>query len=497
MVVFISIDNFNLEYINKFSSLMGNDGLKRMIKRGTRYKNVDIDYAFPASATGIESIVSGTNPNIHGIIADDYVVRGTFIEKCICEDDITKPKEQRYNNSQVLVTNLTDELAISYPQSKAFSISFDPCNANYFVGKKFGTAAWFDEDTGDWISNDTNSIIKDIFINKAILNETWKPLYPAKIYIESDPFDVDFELDVENKNKRIIKSLSERNRKLFSYVKATPFANTYTTDLAIQLIENKQIGTDRHPDILHVNYKAMDYIAKHHGVLSAKYHDAFYRLDSDIARLLNSIDSKVGLNRCLVVLTTPKPSFYTYEDMKKLGVETGTIELNGAIKLLNLYLNKKYNRRMLIEACNGQEIYLNHTLIKKHKINKDRLVREIIEMLPEVSGVKKAYSVEDLLAGRHHNEFAKRLSKNYSDVLSGDIYIEPKPGWTTKTVNEKKMNVLNSCSYNLPLLLYGWGMNEETRYERININDICPTICDILKINIPATSKGVILNLGQ
>lgn len=492
LLLVITIDNFNLEFIDKFSPLLGRGGFKRLYKQGSVFKNVRGSYAYSSSSAGIASLATGANPAMHGIVGDDIVPEGNFEDKCICEEDFLDAPYKQYSNRRLLIPNLIDELQLNSPQSKAYSLSFEPCNALYFSGKQFGTSIWFNEENGNWITQDSNLLVHRIQPDKKLLTQQWKPLYPTKVYSESDPTDEDFELDIMQQLQHIFR---EEKNKLFSGVKQSPFAHSYTVDIAVKLIREAQLGRGRYTDVLHLNFKALDYIVKTYGLLSAKYQDAFYRLDKDLNTLLDSLDAQVGFPNSLVVLTSPKPAFYAPNDQARMKQSSGTIQLRSAVQLLNLYLEKKFGNRRLIQASNGSEIFLNHKQIEALGIDEEELVYEVFDLLNMVTGVKRAYWKQHVLRGRFSTEFTKKLMQTQLNSLSGDIYIEPDPGWSFETGSTRKTSVLNSTQNRFPLLLFGAGVKPKNNYKYMNLIDIAPSLSELLGISPPVYSQGRIRNL--
>ena len=72
LVIGIVIDQFRYDYIDKFWNNFSDGGFKRVINEGTFCKNASYDYFFTQSAPAHATIVTGTDPRVHGIVADNW-----------------------------------------------------------------------------------------------------------------------------------------------------------------------------------------------------------------------------------------------------------------------------------------------------------------------------------------------------------------------------------------------------------------------------------------
>jgi len=86
----------------------------------------------------------------------------------------------------------------------------------------------------------------------------------------------------------------------YSILRETPFADDFTTELALRLISNEQMGQDDVTDYLAITYSATEQIGHRFGPSSVESSDALVRLDRNIGRLLGEIDKSLGKKNVLV-----------------------------------------------------------------------------------------------------------------------------------------------------------------------------------------------------
>ena len=75
LVVGITIDQLRSDYLNAFMPLYGEGGFKLLLEKGQVYSNVQYQHAPIDRASAIASIVTGTVPYNHGIIAEEWMNR--------------------------------------------------------------------------------------------------------------------------------------------------------------------------------------------------------------------------------------------------------------------------------------------------------------------------------------------------------------------------------------------------------------------------------------
>ena len=160
-------------------------------------------------------------------------------------------------------------------------------------------AIWLSEESGKWISSDyyADSL------------PGWLQAYNAKM--ESDFLFAGggwlwgmrdgnaTSLRLKNKiglGNNFYYDLAQAKRKFDTYriLKATPYANTLVTDLALELLKTEQLGHDNDADLLALNFSCLDYMNRDYGVYSREFQDVVMRLDRDVEKLLNELDSRVG-----------------------------------------------------------------------------------------------------------------------------------------------------------------------------------------------------------
>ncbi len=111
----------------------------------------------------------------------------------------------------------------------------------------------------------------------------------------------------------------------------------------------------------------------------------------------------------------------------------GIFNPESSIALLKSYLNIKYGEGDWIELFSNQQLYLNHDLIEKKKLNLHDVQKEVASFLDQFEGIawsKASFEIEsdNFLGGGPLEAF----QNNFNIKRSGDVLIKYEDGWMPK-----------------------------------------------------------------
>ena len=72
LVLSIIVEQMRSDYIDRFGSLMGQDGFRRIFEQGTRCEQAFYNYYFTQTAPAYATLFTGADPASHGIVADEW-----------------------------------------------------------------------------------------------------------------------------------------------------------------------------------------------------------------------------------------------------------------------------------------------------------------------------------------------------------------------------------------------------------------------------------------
>lgn len=200
LFVGIIVDQMRIDYLYRFEDKFSDGGFKRLMKDGFFNKNTHYNYVPTYTGPGHASVYTGSTPETHGIIANDWYSR-QLGRKINCVDDSTvtmvggnNPDKKSYSPINLLSSNFADELKISSQgASKVVGVSIKNRGAILPSGHFPDGAYWYDGNTGNFVTSTyyMNQLPEwvDDFNNKGLakkyLTGNWETLLPIEQYTES------------------------------------------------------------------------------------------------------------------------------------------------------------------------------------------------------------------------------------------------------------------------------------------------------------------------
>ena len=212
--------------------------------------------------------------------------------------------------------------------------------------------------------------------------------------------------------------------------------------------------------------------------------DTYLRLDKAIAKLIEGIENKIGKNKILVVVTSTGYSDEETTDLARYRIPSGTFHITRTAGLLNMYLGAIYGNAQYVDACFGNEIYLNHKLLETKQLSVSDVMDRCQELLLQSEGVKDVYTSQRLLLGAW-TPGINRIRNSYNPKASGDILIQVSPGWRLYNENTKENRLVRESYIPFPLICYGNNLTSSTIDTPVTTDCIAPTLSQIIRIRAP------------
>lgn len=509
LVVGIVVDQMRYDYLIRFYDKYGNDGFKRIMNNGFNCENVHLNYTPTHTAVGHTSIYTGTTPNIHGIIANNWYDKRQK-EKIYCIDDddyktVGTEKGGKKSPFRLKITTIADQLHLAQNnRGKVISMSLKDraavlsgghtANAAYwFKGKKdakFISSSFYMQELPNWVS-DFNNLKKP----QNYLSKTWNTLYDINSYTESIADANQFEGTLKGKNSSTfpynLPKLMVHNN--YDLIKSTPYGNSLLVDFAKAAVKEENLGKGKVTDFLAISFSSTDYIGHQFGVDSKEVEDTYLRLDKDLASFLNFLDQQVGNNNYTLFLTADHGALPAYSYLKSLKIPSKFFNATAFKQFVNEITTTQFNSAELIENISNFQIYLNHNKINELKLNANDVAQLIADKIMTFEGVYKVITARTLQTTGFNTGILHYIQNGYNQKLSGDVIIIPEPA----TVTYHQLGSEHSTGYNydthVPLLFYGKGIAKGASKRYIPIIDIAPTISSLLKIEFPNGNTGKVI----
>jgi predicted AlkP superfamily pyrophosphatase or phosphodiesterase len=512
LVIGIVVDQMRYDYLTRFSEKYGEDGFKRLLKNGFSLENAHYNLIPTYTAVGHASIYTGTTPDNHAIISNNWYDKYEK-ESIYCVDDSNYKTignsgiAGQKSPARMLTTTITDQLHLSQNmRGKTIGVAIKDRSAILPAGHTANAAYWFDgDDEGKWISssfymNELPNWVQEFNASKKAdeyLSLPWNTLYDINTYTESIEDDNTFEGLHKGEEKPVfphdIPSLRKENGN-YSLLKGIPAGNSFTTDFAKATILNEKLGKSDAIDFLAISFSSTDYVGHQYGVSAKETEDTYLRLDKDLASLFSFLDNEVGKNNYTLFLTADHAAVEVPAYLESLKIPSNYFSTK-KFKEFILQVTKKYfNSDKLIENASNYQIFLNKDVIESLGLNKNTVAQKLADEVINFEGIYKAVTARTLQTASFSSGILNSLQNGYNQKFSGDVMMIPNP--STLIYGRTGTSHGSGYSYDthIPMIFYGNGIKQGKSSKKYEIIDIAPTISNLLQIEFPNGFTGKVID---
>lgn len=511
LVVGIVVDQMRYDYLTRFYNRFGDGGFKRMINDGFNCKNNHFNYVPTYTGPGHASVYTGTTPQNHGIISNNWYDKfGKEIVYCAGDSTVmavgSDSKLERMSPRRMKTTTVADQNRLhTQLKGKTIGIAIKDRGAILPAGHSANGAYWFrGKDEGNWITstyyrNELPDWVKQFNDSDKAESyfKVWNTLYDIKTYTESGADQNEFEGGFKGKETVTfpydLTKLKDQNSG-FDIIKYSAFGNSLTTDFAIAAIEGEQLGADEITDFLTVSYSSTDYVGHDFGVNSKEIQDTYLRLDKDLERFLNVLDTKVGKGEYTVFLTADHGAVNVPAYLQSVKIPAGYFDTDVFIKKIELFVKEEFKAEGLIENISNNQVFFNYEALRKNKVVSADLQKAIAHFVLQENQIDKVFTRSQLENTEYSSGIARLIQKGYNQKRSGDVVVVLDPA----TVSHSKTGSTHGSGLpydtHVPLLFFGHGIKKGSTTHKTYIPDIAPTVSAMLGISFPNGATGNVLS---
>ena len=512
LIVGIVVDQMRPEYLYRFYNQFSDNGFRRLLKQGFVCRNTHLNYVPTYTGPGHASIYSGTSPRYHGIVANDWydrkLKRSVYCVADSLQQTIGSELDKRgLSPHNLLSTNICDELKIfTNGKANVISLSLKDRAAILPAGHMANGAFWFDEKSGNFVSSTfymkelPNWVINFNAQKKSsyYMQQVWTPLRADSTYTYSLADDNNYETILKGKSRPVfpydLKALATANLPYFHLLFSTPYGNSLLADFAINTLQNTTLGRNTCSDFLAISFSSTDYVGHAFGPLSKEINDTYLRLDNDIARVLNALDSTIGENNYLLFLTADHAMAEVPTYLIDNKIPAGFFQSSSLKVLANSYLSAKLGQNKWIEAADNDQFYLNRTLIADKGLNLIEIQNILAEFLRQQPNIAQVYTQNQLDNQEYILDIAARVQRGFYFHRSGDVAIVLEPGWVSDMKEGTTQGSSHGSAYaydtNIPLIWFGANVKSGQSFTYHPVVDIAATLAAILHTKYPSACIG-------
>jgi len=488
LVIAIVIDQFRYDYLLRFRGDY-NSGLKRLLDQGAVFTDAHYIHATTVTAVGHSTFLSGATPSVSGIIGNEWFDRATGKAVTSVSDPATKlvggVSDREGSSPRRLITStVTDELKMRFPESHVIGVSIKDRSAILPAGHMADAAYWYDDDSNHWV---TSSYFR------ADLPEWAKRVNDEKYFQRSVgarwlPFDAK-----DDKATPFCSMTKGTDVRFCGSIEATPWGNEMIEQFAEAALVGEQLGKHTTTDILTVSFSSNDYVGHAVGPDDPAVRDISIRTDRLIGKLFDAVQKSVGMQNTLVVLTADHGVAPVPEVNIARKMPGGRLSVAALSRAVNSALEKRFGPGKWLLPGAAQAPYLNLELIREHQLNPEDFERVVAEAALGQPHIARAFTRSDLAAGRlQRDSIGTAVDLSFYGPRSQDVYIVPEPYYLFEGTGTSHGTPYDYDNH-VPVIFMGEAIKPGSYTAPIAVNDIAPTLSQLLGIERPSGSFGQVL----
>ncbi|MBA2746078.1 MAG: alkaline phosphatase family protein [Flavisolibacter sp.] len=507
LVVGLVIDQMRWDYLYRYFDRYAEGGFKRLLKEGFSCENTHLNHLPTYTGAGHATIFTGSVPAIHGIIGNSWYDRKLKrIVYCTEDSSVTSvgtsAASGKMSPKNMWGTSITDELRLATNfKSKTIAISLKDRGSIFPGGHTANGAYWFDNASAGWITSSfympqLPAWVQD-FNNKKLpevyLSQDWNTLYAISTYTQSTADSNRYETRLGGGGitfPHITKNLGNNKYEVFRYL---PASNTYCFEFAKAALKAEQLGKRGTTDFLSLSLSQPDYSGHSFAPNSIEMEDTYLRLDRDLAAFLKHLDATIGKDQYLLFLSSDHGAALNPIFVADHKIQAGVFEESRVRTELNALLEKQFGTKGIIEKWINYQIYLDHDLIARNKLDKKTISDLIIAYLIMEPGISNAVDLDAQKDARVHQKINTMIVNGYNPRLSGDVQYILRPQWFETWRTGTTHGSWYPYDTHIPLIFMGWNIKPGKLYREVHMQDIAPTIAALLKIQMPNASIGEVI----
>jgi arylsulfatase A-like enzyme len=516
LVVLIVIDQFPARLLRQHEKRFGPGGFARLMEHGAWYEEAYFPQAATLTGVGHATIATGALSASHGIPGNDWYDRETDRAVYCVEDPshhwVGGAEKAGEGTSPRNLTTLTfgDEWRLANGmRPRVIAISLKD-RGSILLGGRLGKAFWYGEESGLFVSSTyyypdgaLPGWVADFNAAKPadkLFGKEWSLLLPRDAYT-STPDDRPYEIALKGLGRTfphvLGAELTGPGPEFFKTLVNVPQGNDLILDLARSAIVAEQLGRRGETDMLLLSLTANDYCGHTFGPESLEYEDITLRTDLQLEAFFADLDRLVGLERCLIALTSDHGATPSPEHVAEVAMPVGRIDPDALTRAADTALDAAFGSDDWAAKFLNPGLFLRAAPMRAHKVAPSDAERVAADALRKLPGVALVFPRSQVAEGRlPATALARSVAASFHPDRSPDVFVVQEPYWYLYK-DMKKYEGMHGSPYaydaHVPVILFGAGVPAGRHERRVSPADIAPTVCHLLGIQPPASCEGTLL----
>jgi len=486
LVVLIVLDQFRSDYLDRFASRFGGGGFLRLARDGARFDDCAYPYAITQTSPGHATLATGTTPDRHGIVSNEWLDRASGKMVLSVEDAAAPllgatPDQPGCSPRRLVGDTLADEMRLATQgRSKVFGLSVKARSAIFATGRGANGAFWYDEASGRMISSRYYGAALPGWV------EEFNAARPADRYLGRE---------FTAGGARVVglgAPGGAPDRAYYEALAKTPFIHDLLFEFARETVRREGLGADDAPDFLFVGLSGHDYLGHQVGPYSEAIGAMAARTDEQIAGFLRFLDERVGAGRYLVALSSDHGVAPTMAQGETAGVPGHAIDPVRLRRAMEQALRDRFDAA---DAIHRQDeplaVWFDAAVLERRHATISEAARVAGAAAAATDGILGFVGPGGATDLDRVTAEAYRLS-TYPG-RSPDLFIVPLPFASDRAAAPANHGTPWGHDARVPLLFYGPAFRSGVSREACTPADLAPTLAAALGIPPPAMATGRVL----
>lgn len=513
LAIVIVVDQMRADYFQRFEGYFSG-GLARLQKNGAVFLNAHHRHADTETAPGHATLSTGSFPAHHGIISNNWFDRSARKGVYAVADSQVKTFDS--NNGEgssphlLMSPALEDWLKKQNASAKVISVSRKDRAAILLGGHQPDGAYWFNTNNGGftsstyyfeklptWVAEWNSQHHADEYWGKA-----WDKTRPQDEFLaSSEDLFIGEKGGLQSAFPHAFSGDSTKpSEEFYHWLVETPFTDELTLSFAEAALGAEQLGVDEVTDLLCVSLSSTDAVGHGYGPQSQEMQDNLMRLDKRLGEFFTKVDQHVGLQNCVIGLSSDHGVLPLPEDLRRRGYESARIldkevyvEIGGMLTELGQELR---TGEPLLESY-FDAFYLNYPAAEHANISRADFEHRMAQKIKTLSFVTNVFTRAELTAaGDKDSEIVQRFRNNLYPDRSPDLFVQYKEHYLidADTTGTSHGSVYDYDS-RVPMIFMGQDITPGRYDDLCATVDFAPTLAKITGLPMPGDVDGKALDM--
>lgn len=503
LVVWLTVDQMRGDYLEKYA-MQRNEGIGWLLRNGRSYQEVHYGHAITETAPGHATLFTGTSPKEHGIIANQWLLPdGTEVTSVTDEETkllSTEPamSESGGGSPRRLLRPTVGDALIEQRGTKARVVSVSAKDRGAILpGGQRGQAYWLGP-SGIATSTFYRTALPRWIVEhqrrhplREYLRDGW-PLFRAEQEYQSSPSDLGYTPEEWSPG---FPHQVRAGADPYSAVANSPFGDESVMDVALAALKEESLGRDEVPDLLAVSLSSTDKIGHQFGPESRELEDQLFRLDAQVARLVQAVNKLMSPDQFLFVLSSDHGACESVEFLRQSGRPGRRLKKSAVADAVRSLLRREYGHEEYFLGVTTPYVFLARDSIARDGVSLQAVRQQVAKALGEVPGVHLAHVVGEPTP---EGALGRRLAEALHAERAGDIYLVPDEA--THFLQSDSMAATHGSPWSydthVPVILVGPGVLPGVSSGEFDVRSLAPTVAHLAGLKPPAAATAPLLPLG-